>query len=76
MITCSRNVVLDLESFGRHAGQSTATTHDVLLLDRRNGDLHSIIKDFVHENNPQNKGKGEATKRTVGFPTRHGATDF
>ncbi len=48
------NVALDLESFSRHAGRSTITTDDVLLLARRNGDLHGIIKDFVD--------KGKATK--------------
>ncbi|KAI8625149.1 kinetochore component CENP-S-domain-containing protein [Xylariaceae sp. FL1651] len=41
------NVALDLESFSRHAGRSTITTDDVLLLARRNGDLYNIIKDFV-----------------------------
>ncbi|KAI1827947.1 kinetochore component CENP-S-domain-containing protein [Xylaria intraflava] len=50
------NVATDLESFSRHAGRSTITTDDVLLLARRNGDLHSIIKDFVH------KEKAAATK--------------
>ncbi|KAI1308787.1 kinetochore component CENP-S-domain-containing protein [Xylaria venustula] len=41
------NVALDLESFSRHAGRSTITTDDVLLLTRRNVDLHHIIKDSV-----------------------------
>ncbi|KAI5865464.1 kinetochore component CENP-S-domain-containing protein [Durotheca rogersii] len=41
------NVALDLESFSRHAGRSTITTDDVLLLARRNQDLHTIIRDFV-----------------------------
>ncbi|KAI1079368.1 kinetochore component CENP-S-domain-containing protein [Whalleya microplaca] len=43
------NVAMDLESFSRHAGRSTITTDDVLLLARRNHDLHAIIKDFVDE---------------------------
>jgi hypothetical protein len=38
---------MDLESFSRHAGRSTITTDDVLLLARRNQDLHSMIKDVV-----------------------------
>ncbi|KAK4109501.1 hypothetical protein N656DRAFT_738091, partial [Canariomyces notabilis] len=41
------NVAMDLESFSRHAGRSTITTDDVLLLARRNQDLHSMIKDVV-----------------------------
>ncbi|RYP23548.1 hypothetical protein DL765_001062 [Monosporascus sp. GIB2] len=43
------NVALDLESFSRHAGRTTITTDDVLLLARRNQDLHAIIKDFVDQ---------------------------
>ncbi|KAH7032941.1 kinetochore component CENP-S-domain-containing protein [Microdochium trichocladiopsis] len=43
------NVAIDLESFSRHAGRSTITTDDVLLLTRRNQDLHDIVKDFVNE---------------------------
>ncbi|KAI0600449.1 kinetochore component CENP-S-domain-containing protein [Biscogniauxia sp. FL1348] len=41
------NVAMDLESFSRHAGRSTITTDDVLLLARRNQDLHGIVKDFI-----------------------------
>lgn len=43
------NVAIDLENFSRHAGRSTITTDDVLLLTRRNQDLHDIIKDFVDQ---------------------------
>ncbi|KAJ1329052.1 centromere protein S [Microdochium nivale] len=43
------NVAIDLESFSRHAGRSTITTDDVLLLARRNQDLHDIVKNFVDE---------------------------
>jgi centromere protein S len=54
------NVALDLESFSRHAGRTTITTDDVLLLARRNGDLHGIIKDFVdHEKAAKAKGKSK-----------------
>ncbi|KAH8167537.1 hypothetical protein CIB48_g710 [Xylaria polymorpha] len=50
-----------LESFSRHAGRSTITTDDVLLLARRNGDLHSIIKDFVdQEKAAKAKAKGKS----------------
>ncbi len=41
------NVARDLESFSQHAGRTTVTTDDVLLLARRNQDLHSVIKDVV-----------------------------
>ncbi|KAI2623431.1 kinetochore component CENP-S-domain-containing protein [Xylaria nigripes] len=41
------NVAIDLESFSRHAGRSTITTDDVLLLARRNEHLHNIMKDFI-----------------------------
>ncbi|KAI1182492.1 kinetochore component CENP-S-domain-containing protein [Nemania serpens] len=53
------NVAVDLESFSRHAGRSTITTDDVLLLARRNGDLHSIIKDFV-DKEKATKAKGKS----------------
>jgi centromere protein S len=41
------NVAQDLESFAKHAGRSTITTDDVLLITRRNDALHDIMKDFV-----------------------------
>ncbi|KAI0119909.1 kinetochore component CENP-S-domain-containing protein [Nemania sp. FL0031] len=57
------NVALDLESFSRHAGRSTVTTDDVLLLARRNNDLHGIIKDFVDRGKVANvKGKGKSRR--------------
>lgn len=60
----TENVALDLESFSRHAGRTTVQTDDVLLLARRNADLHDIIKDFVDEQNAAKvsraKGKGRA----------------
>jgi centromere protein S len=43
------NVAKDLESFSSHAGRTTVTTDDVMLLARRNADLHQIIKDFIDE---------------------------
>lgn len=57
---------MDLESFSRHAGRTTIQTDDVLLLARRNADLHSIIKDYVDEQNAakvsRGKGKGGAKR--------------
>ncbi|KAH8195700.1 hypothetical protein TruAng_010131 [Truncatella angustata] len=55
------SVAMDLESFSRHAGRSTITTDDVLLLARRNSDLHGIIKDFV-DKKKATKGKGKAKR--------------
>ncbi|TPX10454.1 uncharacterized protein E0L32_008673 [Thyridium curvatum] len=56
------NVAIDLESFSKHAGRTTVTTDDVLLLARRNQDLHGIIKEFVDEQKAAKvtKGKGRA----------------
>ncbi|KAK4178369.1 kinetochore component CENP-S-domain-containing protein [Triangularia setosa] len=59
------NVAIDLESFSRHANRTTVTTADVLLLARRNQDLHSIIKDIVDKEKARKlrnkaKGKGKA----------------
>lgn len=55
------NVTMDLESFSRHAGRSTITTDDVLLVTRRNDALHDIIKDFIDQEKAKStneKGKG------------------
>ncbi|KAK4191677.1 kinetochore component CENP-S-domain-containing protein [Podospora australis] len=59
------NVAIDLESFSRHAGRTTVTTDDVLLLARRNQDLYNIIKDVVDKEKAAKaskavKGKGKA----------------
>lgn len=60
----AENVAQDLESFSRHAKRTTVQTDDVLLLARRNSDLHGIIKDFVDELNAAkvNKAKGRAKR--------------
>lgn len=60
----AENVALDLESFSRHAKRTTIQTDDVLLLARRNADLHGIIKDFIDELNAAkvNKAKGKAKR--------------
>ncbi|KAK6079415.1 apoptosis-inducing taf9-like domain 1 family [Seiridium cupressi] len=55
------SVAIDLESFSRHAGRSTITTDDVLLLARRNADLHGIIKEFVDKKKAV-KAKGKSKK--------------
>lgn len=56
------SVAMDLESFSRHAGRATITTDDVLLLARRNQDLHGIIQDFVDRKRAV-KAKGKAVER-------------
>ncbi|TAQ86724.1 hypothetical protein B7494_g4959 [Chlorociboria aeruginascens] len=57
------NVAADLESFSRHAGRTTVTTDDVLLITRRNKDLHGILKDFVDREEAQKQeGKGRGKK--------------
>ncbi|KAK4458359.1 putative apoptosis-inducing taf9-like domain 1 family [Cladorrhinum samala] len=60
------SVAIDLENFSRHAGRTTITTDDVLLLARRNQDLHGIIKDLVDKEKAAaatadngDKGKGK-----------------
>lgn len=60
------NVATDLESFSNHAGRSTVTTDDVLLLARKNPDLHQIMKEFVDQAKAEKegaKGRGNASKR-------------
>jgi centromere protein S len=57
------NVAQDLESFSRHAGRTTVTTDDVLLITRRNEALHGIMRDFVEkEQVAAQKGKGKGAK--------------
>ncbi|KAK1243604.1 hypothetical protein MKX08_001742 [Trichoderma sp. CBMAI-0020] len=41
------NVAVDLETFCNHAGRTTVTTDDVLLLARKNPDLHRVMKAYV-----------------------------
>lgn len=62
-LTClTENVAIDLETFSRHAGRTTITTDDVLLLARRNNDLHAMIKNVVDRQKAaklkDKKGKG------------------
>lgn len=57
----------DLESFSRHAGRTTVTTDDVMLLARKNPDLYDLMQDHVDklkaDKAAQAKGKGKAVKR-------------
>lgn len=65
----SENVAQDLESFSRHAGRTTVTTDDVLLVTRRNEALQGIMVDFVErgkagrERERAEKAKGKGKER-------------
>lgn len=65
----TENVAMDLETFSAHAGRTTVTTDDVLLLARKNPDLHDIMKEFVDKRKAasgaggNDKGKGKARGR-------------
>jgi centromere protein S len=37
----------DLDSFAKHAGRTTITTEDVMLLTRRNEGLEEVIRKFI-----------------------------
>ena len=52
------NVAQDLENFARHAGRSTVTTEDVLLLCRRNDALREIVRGVVEEGKARNRQGG------------------
>jgi histone H3/H4 len=57
-------VAIDLESFSSHAGRTTVTTDDVLLLARKNVDLQQIMREYVEEKKVQREAtKGKAKAR-------------
>ncbi|KAL6849556.1 MHF histone-fold complex component [Amphichorda felina] len=65
----AENVAIDLESFSGHAGRTTVTTDDVLLLARKNPDLHQLMEEFIDARKAAGataggpgKGKGRARK--------------
>lgn len=61
MVLGKENVAADLESFSRHAGRSTITTDDVLLVTRRNDALYGIMREFVDkEKEKEGRVKGPA----------------
>lgn len=53
----------DLESFSNHAGRTTVTTDDVLLLARKNPDLHEIMRDFIDDRKAAAGGKDKGKRK-------------
>jgi centromere protein S len=58
----AENVASDLESFSRHAGRTTITTDDVMLITRRNEALQGIMREFVD----QEKGRSIEERKNKG----------
>ena len=54
----AENVATDLENFAKHAGRSTVTTDDVLLLTRRNEGLEELMRGFVGREKERIRRKG------------------
>ncbi|KEZ39620.1 hypothetical protein SAPIO_CDS9542 [Scedosporium apiospermum] len=61
--TQMESVAQDLEAFCNHAGRTTISTDDVLLLCRRNQDMHQIIKDFIDQEKAE-KATSKGDKRS------------
>ncbi|KFH47401.1 Centromere protein S-like protein [Hapsidospora chrysogenum ATCC 11550] len=58
------NVAIDLENFSAHAGRTTVTTDDVLLLARKNPDLHQLMEEFIEARKAKaGKGKGRPARK-------------
>lgn len=72
----TETAALDLESFAAHAGRTTVSTDDVLLMTRRNDALHGIMQEFIETQKATKpaKGKGAASggkgKGVVGRPKK------
>lgn len=41
------NIGMDLKSFAKHAGRSTISTDDVMLLSRRNEGLETVLRSYM-----------------------------
>ncbi|KAI5804179.1 kinetochore component CENP-S-domain-containing protein [Peziza echinospora] len=59
------NTTKDLECFAKHAGRSTITTDDVLLLVRRNEELEGLLREFIEEEKLK-KGESAANVAAAG----------
>lgn len=60
-------MAVDLESFSRHAQRDVVTSEDVLLVARRNDDLHKLLDDYLKDmraakEKEREKGKGRADR--------------
>lgn len=53
------NVSTDLKNFAKHAGRSTISTNDVMLLSRRNDGLEAVLRSYMDK---QNAGKSNRKK--------------
>lgn len=62
----TENVAIDLETFCNHAGRTTVTTDDVLLLARKNPDLHNIMKAYVDDMKADKEAAAGSSSRTGG----------
>ncbi|KAG4431137.1 hypothetical protein IFR05_013374 [Cadophora sp. M221] len=49
---------IDLEAFSRHAGRTTITTDDVLLMTRKNDALQGMMRDFIEGEKAKNGAAG------------------
>ncbi|PTB79692.1 hypothetical protein M440DRAFT_1326553 [Trichoderma longibrachiatum ATCC 18648] len=67
------SVAIDLETFCNHAGRTTVTTDDVLLLARKNPDLHEIMREFVDGMRAEKDAAAAASAGGVGSSGRAGA---
>jgi centromere protein S len=56
-------ITTDLLSFASHAGRTTITTDDVLLISRRNEALEGLMKGFIESENAK-VGNERGTSRT------------
>ncbi|KAI1004044.1 hypothetical protein K3495_g4167 [Podosphaera aphanis] len=60
------NVAVDVEAFAHHAGRSTVSTEDVLLMARRNQALEGLLRNWVEEEAEREKETEDTTRRVGG----------
>ncbi|KAF3191061.1 hypothetical protein TWF106_001337 [Orbilia oligospora] len=57
------NIAKDLENFAKHANRSTVSTADVLLLARKNPDLHGLLQKVVDDEVAERAAKAAGKSR-------------
>ncbi|KAF3296418.1 hypothetical protein TWF132_011011 [Orbilia oligospora] len=57
------NIAKDLENFAKHANRSTVSTADVLLLARKNPDLHGLLQKVVDDEAAERAAKAAGKSR-------------